>query len=140
MLAIGRVRDRRIHDLCDEYLRRIRRHLTAEIVEVSGRGDRVLLEKLGKAAGSSHVVALDAAGRQMASEPFARHLEDLLARCPSVSFLVGAAEGLPAGALEMAGERISLSPLTLPHRLARLVLLEQLYRATTIMRGEPYHK
>jgi 23S rRNA (pseudouridine1915-N3)-methyltransferase len=63
-----------------------------------------------------------------------------LAGGKDVALLVGGSDGLSAAVLERAGERLALSRMTLPHRLARLVLVEQLYRAMTILRGEPYHK
>lgn len=76
----------------------------------------------------------------MGSEAFARHLEKLLVGSPRVVFLVGSAEGFPEGTDAIVDERISLSQMTLPHRLARLLLLEQIYRALSILSGEPYHK
>ena len=57
-----------------------------------------------------------------------------------LTFLIGGADGLPAAAVAKANRRLSLSPLTLPHRLARLVLVEQIYRAVSIIRGEPYNR
>jgi len=86
------------------------------------------------------VVALDAGGEAMDSSRFARWLEALLSRHRRVAFLVGGADGIPPGMDAQVHERLSLSPLTLPHRLARLLLLEQIYRALTIIRGEPYHR
>jgi 23S rRNA (pseudouridine1915-N3)-methyltransferase len=85
-------------------------------------------------------VALDRAGRAFDSEGFARHLDGLLARHACVAFLVGPAEGLGPEADALASERLCLTPMTLPHRLARLLLVEQIYRALAIQRGEPYHR
>lgn len=110
------------------------------LVEIEGRSDKALLDRLRRASKSAHVVALAADGWSLDSEGFARHLETLLAKHPKVAFLVGGASGLPPGVLELADEKLSLSPLTLPHRLARLLLLEQLYRALAIIHGEPYPK
>jgi 23S rRNA (pseudouridine1915-N3)-methyltransferase len=70
----------------------------------------------------------------------ARRLARWQARGQDVALVIGGADGLAPAVLERAAERLSLSRLTLPHRLARLVLVEQLYRAVTILRGEPYHK
>lgn len=108
---------------------------------MEGRTDRALLDRLKRACSpGTHVVALDPSGAAMDSPRFARRFEEMLSRHQRVAFLVGGAEGLPAGADALVHERLSLSPMTLPHRLARLLLLEQIYRALTIIRGEPYHK
>jgi 23S rRNA (pseudouridine1915-N3)-methyltransferase len=86
------------------------------------------------------VVALDERGDQLTSLELAKRLSVWQARGQDLALLVGGAEGLAPSVMERAQERLALSRLTLPHRLARLVLLEQLYRAATILRGEPYHK
>jgi 23S rRNA (pseudouridine1915-N3)-methyltransferase len=90
---------------------------------------------------AAHVIALDLAGRQLSSEQLAEHLEQLSVRGRSnVAFVIGGSHGLDASVLQRADERLSLGPMTLPHNLARVVLLEQLYRSFKIRRGEPYHK
>jgi 23S rRNA (pseudouridine1915-N3)-methyltransferase len=76
----------------------------------------------------------------MSSEEFARWLQAARERATDFAFVIGGAFGLPEALLERAKSRLSLAPWTLPHELARLVLAEQLYRAGTIVRGEPYHK
>lgn len=87
------------------------------------------------------VVALTREGVAWSSTRLARHLESLAVSArPGVAFLIGGALGIDDGVIARANLRLSLSSLTLPHDLARLVLLEQLYRAGTILRGEPYHK
>jgi len=89
----------------------------------------------------AHVVALAAEGRQMNSEDFAFYLERLLiAGQPKVDFIIGGPSGLDEGIKKKADLCLSLSSLTFPHRMVRLVLLEQLYRSFKIIRGEPYHK
>ena len=90
---------------------------------------------------SARVVALDSGGRQLSSESFADWLaESDLGGRSSVVFVIGGAAGLAPDVLAQAEERLSLGPMTLPHQMARVVLLEQLYRAFRIMRGEPYHR
>lgn len=87
------------------------------------------------------VLALTRGGRGMTSQGLARFLErKALAGVPEVAFLIGGAFGIGSTLLEEVDRKLSLSPLTLPHDLARLVLVEQLYRAGSILRGEPYHK
>ena len=87
------------------------------------------------------IVALTRSGEAWNSERLAKYLGDLALRgSPGAAFLIGGAFGLDRTLIRDAAHRISLSPMTMPHELARLVLAEQLYRAGTIVRGEPYHK
>ena len=95
-----------------------------------------LLEKTGGEA-----VALTREGRSMESRELARFLDERAVRSvQDVSFIIGGAFGLGEGILTRSDLKLSLSPFTLPHEVARLVLAEQLYRAGTILRNEPYHK
>ncbi len=87
------------------------------------------------------VFALTREGKGMGSRALARALEEQAVRSsPGVAFLIGGAHGLSPSVLSRADRNLSLSDMTLPHEMARLVLAEQLYRAGTILRGEPYHK
>ncbi len=100
--------------------------------------EKLLLARLPERA---QVVALTRTGRGMSSIDLASYLQDhALHSTPEVCFVVGGAFGLGAGVLDRAHKQWSLSEATLPHELARLVLAEQLYRAGTIVRNEPYHK
>jgi 23S rRNA (pseudouridine1915-N3)-methyltransferase len=86
------------------------------------------------------VVALDERGSEYTSVELARRVERWLHAGRDVALVIGGADGLSVDAMARAGEKLALSRMTLAHRLARLVLVEQLYRAMTILRGEPYHK
>jgi 23S rRNA (pseudouridine1915-N3)-methyltransferase len=89
----------------------------------------------------AHVVALEIGAKQLSSEQFSARLSQLgLEGRSHVAFLIGGSLGLASPALACADERLSLGALTLPHNLARVLLLEQVYRAFRIARGEPYHK
>lgn len=89
----------------------------------------------------AEVVALTRSGEGWSSERLARYLNDLaVSGAPGAAFIIGGAYGLDRQLLRGARHQLSLSPLTMPHDLARLVFAEQLYRAGTIVRGEPYHK
>ena len=121
--------------ICEEYVTRARRHLPIEIVEVDD--DDALARRL---PARGELVALEPGGDAWTTEELAKHLEkQMLHGTPGVTFLIGGALGLPKAVVQKATRRLSLSNLTLPHRLARVVLCEQLYRAMTIIRGEPYH-
>jgi 23S rRNA (pseudouridine1915-N3)-methyltransferase len=96
---------------------------------------------LARVPSDLEVVAMTREGESMASEELARYLERHAVRSsPGVAFVIGGAHGLAEAVLERGRRRLSLSKMTLPHEMARLVLAEQLYRAGTILRGEPYHK
>jgi 23S rRNA (pseudouridine1915-N3)-methyltransferase len=134
IVAEGKLRDRGLREVADDYLRRIRRHTRCEELEIrNAEGFRRAV------AAEATVVALDVGGRSVTS----RHFSELLVTWGSrghgsIVFMVGGAEGLPSDVLRQAHERLSLSSMTLPHRLARVLLFEQLYRALSIQRGEPY--
>jgi 23S rRNA (pseudouridine1915-N3)-methyltransferase len=131
-MAEGRIREAHFRSASDEYAGRIARYLPIEVREV---------ERLGAAPARHHVVAMEAAGRELDSPGFAAWLgKRMAAGDKGLAFWIGGAEGIPKNVLEQADERLSLSRLTMAHRLARVVLLEQIYRALTILRGEPYHK
>ncbi len=98
---------------------------------------RRLLQAIPKGC---RVVALDPRGRAWDSSGLAHRLGDWLAGGRDLALLVGGPEGLSAACLERADERWSLSPLTFPHPLVRVILAEQLYRAWSILRGHPYHR
>lgn len=96
---------------------------------------------LNAVPGGAQVVVLTRKGRPWSSSDLARYLgEQGLRSTAAVAFVVGGAFGVGQGVLDRAHRKLSLSALTLPHDLARLVLAEQLYRAGTLLRGEPYHK
>lgn len=94
----------------------------------------------GKIPAAARMIACDAAGDRKSSAQFAQMLQSARERGRSIAFVIGGAFGLGEEILSAASERLSLAPFTLPHELARLVLTEQIYRAGTIVRGEPYNK
>jgi 23S rRNA (pseudouridine1915-N3)-methyltransferase len=105
--------------------------------QVRQREGERLLERVPATA---HLVVCDERGVGLTSEQFSAWLADRRERAQDVAFAVGGAFGVHAGLRSRAGTLIALAPWTLPHELARLVLVEQLYRAGTLLRGEPYHK
>ncbi len=129
---------------------RAARYWTLEVIEVkeeSSRGQRadVVRDREADRLASrlppeARVVVCDPGGDAMDSEAFAHWLADHRDRAQSVAFVVGGAFGIGDAVRAGPHRRLALAPWTLPHELARLVLSEQLYRAGTIVRGEPYHK
>jgi 23S rRNA (pseudouridine1915-N3)-methyltransferase len=116
------------------YRKLLQRHLPLEVVEVR---DEVNLE--GRIPARSHVIALDRGGRAMSSKAWASWLSERRIDARDLCILIGGREGLSARTMGLADERLSLGPQTMAHQLARVVLLEQLFRATKIIAGEPYH-
>jgi len=130
VLAVGRLRAPFADDV-QHYVRLIGRHARVDLMEV--RDDEQVPRRLPERA---FVSLLDRGGRAYDSEAFAAFLEQRRQAGLDLCFVVGGPYGLE---LEPADHRLSLGPLTLPHQLARVVLLEQLYRAHKILAGEPYH-
>ncbi len=97
-------------------------------------------ERLAAKVGAADLVVCDERGDAMTSEAFARYLQAARERARDVAFVIGGAYGLAPVLRDRASKRLALASWTLPHEMARLVLSEQLYRAGTIVRGEPYHK
>ena len=130
VLAVGRVRPPFADDV-QHYERLLARHARVEVVEV--REDDALERRVPERA---YVSLLDERGRAYDSEAFAAWLEQRRQAGRDVCFVVGGPFGT---ALDRCDHRLSLGPLTLPHQLARVVLLEQLFRAHKILAGETYH-
>jgi 23S rRNA (pseudouridine1915-N3)-methyltransferase len=130
VLAVGRLRPPYVDDVA-HYRKLVSRHARVEIVEV--REEERLAAQIPERA---FVSLLDRAGEQFDSLSFSRFLEARRQAGRDVCFVIGGHLGLDLPAVD---HRFSLGPLTLPHQLARVVLLEQLYRAHKILAGEPYH-
>ncbi len=149
LVVVGRARGP-LADAAADYERRLARVLRLEVVEVReealqhGTATEVLereARRLEPHLEGRRVVVLDRTGSTRTSEALADDLRAWEERPPQrTALVVGGSYGLAAPIVARADLRLSLGPLTLPHQLARVVLVEQLYRATTILRGEPYHR
>ncbi len=137
---IGKTKEPAIESLTAEYLKRISRY--AQVEGVSLRDEQSLLAKFADSKGGvkSTLVLMDSRGKEFTSEQFAKFLGDYQDRNPlPLVIVIGAADGFSAEAKAAAQNVISLGKMTLAHELARVVLLEQVYRAFTILKGHPYH-
>lgn len=137
---IGKSKEPAFRALTEEYLRRISRYLAAESHEMSS--EEALLQLAESSSGRTRpvLVLLDARGRQFTSEEFAELLRDQQDRgTQNLFFGVGPANGFTDKARRSADLVLSFGKMTLAHELARIVLLEQIYRAFTILKGHPYH-
>ncbi len=137
---IGKTKEPAIASLTEEYLKRISRYGPVEGLPL--RDDAALLAICGRNKGGpkSTLVLMDSRGKEFSSEQFARFLGDYQDRNPlPIVFAIGGADGWSAEVRAAAQQTISLGKITLAHELARIVLLEQVYRAFTILKGHPYH-
>lgn len=148
VVAVGRAKDGPARTLFADYARRLPWRLDLVEVEAKGRGLKPKERKAREAVlllkavpEDAYLIALDARGRALSSEAFARKLHDLeQRRAGSLAFALGGAEGLDGAVLGRADFILSLGPMTWPHLIARVMLVEQLYRAASISRGHPYHR
>jgi 23S rRNA (pseudouridine1915-N3)-methyltransferase len=138
---IGKTKDPAIEALTNEYLKRLARYAEAEGITVKDEAALLSLSSRSARPQSKHsLVLLDSRGKQFSSEDLARFLSDYQERnALPLLFAVGPADGFTEPARESAMLVLSLGKMTLAHELARVVLLEQLYRAFTILKGHPYH-
>jgi len=148
--AVGKPRDRHLAAAIDDYETRAARYWPLDVVEVreaSGRGISPELAKekegeriLERLPAAVALVVCDERGDRLTSAEFATLVNAARDRAKDIAFVIGGAFGLADSLRSRATRAIQLAPWTLPHEMARLVLAEQLYRAGTIVRGEPYHK
>lgn len=155
IICVGKLRERFFADAADEYLKRLKRIMPVSIVElpdepepaqpseklneaVMKREGERMLARIGQ---QDYVVAMCIDGRQYESAELAAKLQTLFTQGKShITFLIGGSLGMHPDVLKRANERMSMSKMTFPHQLARVMLLEQLFRAAKINAGERYHK
>jgi len=155
ILTVGKIKEKYWKDAIEEYLKRLSRYARVEIVEVADEktpesasaaeeeqiraveGAR-LLEKIPQ---GSYVVTLEILGRMLDSVALSETISDWMVRGEShLCFIIGGSLGLSKEVSARASYRLSFSKMTFPHQMMRVILLEQLYRAFRIQKGEPYHK
>jgi len=143
LICVGRLKEKFYIDACAEYIKRLGRYCRFELCEVQESGS---LEKEGAAVlekipAGAFVIAMCIEGRLMDSETLAAEIAGrCTAGCSQIVLLIGGSDGLSEKAKARAQLRLSMSPMTFPHHLARVMVLEQLYRAFTIQEGSKYHK
>ena len=139
---IGKTKEPAIQALTEEYLKRISRY--AEVAGLALKDEAAILslasgERQKKNKERYKLVLLDSRGKQLSSEELAEFLEREQVNATPLLFAIGGSDGFSEEARRLAGFTLSLGKMTLPHELARVVLLEQLYRAFTILKNHPYH-
>lgn len=155
VISVGKLKEKYLKQGISEYLKRLSAYAKVEIVELPDEKAPEMLSAaemeqvkqkesariLGKITPDTYVIALAIEGKMQTSEELAENLDKLATYGKSkVAFVLGGSLGLSDDVLKRANEKLSFSRLTFPHPLIRLILLEQIYRAFKIMRGEPYHK
>ena len=154
IVCVGRLKEKGYAAAAEEYVKRLSRYGKTEIVELpdlpepanASFADRIqVMDREGQSIlarlkPADHVIALCIEGSQMTSEAFAARLSQLEMKGKRIVFVIGGSLGLSPAVIQRANEKLSLSKMTFPHQLARVLLLEQLYRACKINAGERYHK
>ena len=155
VICVGKLRERFFADAAQEYVKRLRRLMPVTVIEVpdepepaqpgEAQNEMVLRREgeriLARLSDRDHVIALCVDARQYESPELAARLDSLFTQGKShIAFVIGGSLGLHPSVLQRADERMSMSRMTFPHQLARVMLLEQLFRATKINAGERYHK
>ncbi len=152
VVCVGKLKEKFWLDACGEYLKRLAPYAQLTIKEIpdvdpaKAGGIAGSLEKEGTAILAAiphraHVMLLAIKGKQRSSEDFSAHIDELAVQGKSdLAFIIGGSDGVSDAVRARADETLSFGAITLPHNVARVVLLEQIYRAFKISRGEPYHK
>ncbi|WP_078543282.1 23S rRNA (pseudouridine(1915)-N(3))-methyltransferase RlmH [Litchfieldia alkalitelluris] len=155
IFSIGKLKEKYLKQGIDEYLKRLTAYAKVEVIELPDEkapetlsdvemeqikqkeGERIL----SKISDDTHVIALAIEGKMKSSEQLASDMDRLATYGKSkIAFIIGGSLGLSSDVMKRANDTLSFSKMTFPHQLMRLILLEQVYRAFRINRGEPYHK
>ena len=155
IVCVGKIKEKYLVEAIGEYSKRLSRYCDLDIIEVSDEKtsdkasdheENLIREKEAERINKhipdgAHVIATAIGGKEYSSVEFSEKIEKLgVDGVSHIVFLIGGSIGLDMGLLQDADERISFSRMTFPHQLMRVILLEQIYRAYRIMKGEPYHK
>ena len=146
IVCIGSLKEAYLRDACAEYIKRLTPYARVSVIEFKEARSpeeegTTILDALGGPAAGAFIIALDIKGKKSSSEAFAERIEKLGVDGQNhIAFIIGGSTGLSDTVLARSDWRLSFSDMTFPHQLMRVILLEQIYRAFRIMRGEPYHK
>ena len=155
VICVGKLRERFFADAAEEYLKRLKRIMPVSVIELpdepepaqpSEKLNEAVMKRegekmLARIGAQDHVIAMCIDGKQYESTELAGKIQNLFTQGKSnITFLIGGSLGIHPDVLRRANERMSMSKMTFPHQLARVMLLEQLFRAAKINAGERYHK
>ena len=151
LITIGDIKEKYLKDAIAEYSKRISRFADLKIIEIKenvskSNNNQDIINSLQKDAMEikKHIkgypICLDIKGKMLSSEDFSKNIEKLSLNYSEISFIIGASNGLAEEIKSLCKEKLSFSPMTFPHQLMRVIFLEQLYRAFTILNNISYHK
>jgi 23S rRNA (pseudouridine1915-N3)-methyltransferase len=146
ILCVGSLKEPYLRDACAEYRKRLTPYARVSVIEIKEARSpeaegAAILAALDSACAGAFTVALAIGGKQLSSEGFAARIGQIGVDGQShIAFVIGGSDGLAPAVLARADLQLSFSDMTFPHQLMRVILLEQIYRAFRILRGEPYHK
>ncbi|MNI71292.1 Ribosomal RNA large subunit methyltransferase H [compost metagenome] len=155
IITVGKLKEKYLKDAIDEYSKRLSRYCKLDIIELpdektpdnaSAKEEEAIKEKegqniLSKIKDNMFVIAMDLGGKQLSSEEFSEHIDNLgVTGNSNIAFIIGGSLGISKAVLNRANYKLCFSKMTFPHQLFRVMLLEQIYRSFRIMKGEPYHK
>lgn len=155
IISVGKLKEKYLKQAIDEYSKRLTRYCKLDIIELqdektpdnaSEKEELQIKEKegeliLSKIKDNMFVIAMDLKGENLTSEQFANYIENCgVMGNSNIAFIVGGSLGLSQNVIKRANYKLCFSKMTFPHQLFRVMLLEQIYRAFRIMKGEPYHK
>lgn len=155
IIAVGKIKEKYIQEGIKEFSKRLSRYCKLNIIEIEDeKAPETLSEKdmeivktkegekiLSKIAPNSYIITLVLDGKQLTSEGLAEKFEDIMVNGNNdITFIIGGSLGLSNEVIKKSNYKLSFSKMTFPHQLMRLILLEQVYRAWRIIKGEPYHK
>ena len=136
LIAVGKIKEVYYKEACAEYQKRLQRYCSLDIIEIRDSGKEKEAEKIQQNIKDSFVVVLAEEGKQYTSLQFAELIKKT---AKDITFILGGAYGLEQRVKQRANLLLSLSAMTFPHELCRVIFLEQLYRACTIIKNEKYH-
>ena len=148
MIAIGSIKEKYLKDAIAEYQKRLQKYTSLEIIELKDESfddiDKTLnkeAEKIKKhISEKDYIITLEIEGKQLDSIEFSKKLENIQLETSNITFIIGGSYGLSTEIKEMSNYHLSISKMTFPHQLFRVILLEQIYRAFKIKNNESYHK
>lgn len=149
IIGIGKIKDKHLQALIDDYVLKIQRYHKIEVIEVKDEpikdDEKAVLDieadrALSKIKDNEYVILLDLHGNQIDSVKFAKHIDSLFINNSHLTFIIGGSLGLGDKLLKRANERLKLSEMTFLHGMTRLILVEQIYRSFKILNNETYHK
>ena len=149
IIGIGKIKDKHLEALIEDYTKKISRYHKIEIIEVKDEpikdDEKTVLDAeasraLSKIKDNEYVILLDLHGKETDSVSFAKHVDNLFITNSHITFVIGGSLGLGEALLKRANERLKLSEMTFLHGMTRLILVEQIYRSFKILNNETYHK